>query len=490
MPNSSPCIFEEHLSKAGRTALIITATGWSNPNAKSSRDEGLSLFFDDFQVVERSQDDDAGEAAKEFGYHSLGIVALIQDEEWIGNLFVARSTVRPFDPRLGPVLQAFADQAAIAIANARLFNDLDAALERQTAMTEVLDAVSTSRLDLQPVYDAVVHHANRLCNGTGAVIFVRDGEMLRPTASGGPSTGIVDRDLPIDDSTPASEAALTGRAVHIADWAEVPADQYRDSPARLSGRRSVLTVPMLRNGVSVGVVGFSREEPGGFTEAEISLLQAFANQAAIAVDNARLLAELEQRNSELSESLELQTATSDILELISANPGDLRTVLEGIVKKASGLCGADDGHVVLRVDGAWRIEAIGNHPREWLGARVPMVAANERASREHTPVFIDDWTVEVRDSPIEAASRQGGLRSFVTIALMQDDEWLGNLGLSRQEVRPFDAKHGVILQAFADQAAIAITNARLFRQLEEQTRIAEEANAAKGSFLATMSHEP
>jgi len=456
---------------------------------KSSREQGVPLFFDDFQVVERSQDDDAGDAAKEYGYHSLGVVALNQDEEWIGNLFVGRNTVRPFDPRLAPVLQAFADQAAIAIANARLFNDLDAALERQTAMTEVLDAVSTSRLELQPVYDAVVHHANRLCHGTGAVIFVRDGDVLRPTARGGPETGIVDRALPIDDSTPASEAALTGQAVHIVDWAQMPTGQYRDSPARLSGRRSVLTVPMLRNGESVGVVGFSREQAGGFTEAETSLLQAFANQAAIAVDNAHLLAEIEQRNAELSESLELQTATSEILELISSNPGDLRMVLEGIIQKAATLCGADTGHVLLWEDEAWRINAIGDGPDEMIGVEVPFVSINERARHEHAPMFVDDFRVETLGTALEEMIADSNMRSFATIALTQDDEWIGNLCLTRRIVRPFDSSTGAILQAFADQASIAVANAKLFSQLEEQTRIAEEANAAKGSFLATMSHE-
>ncbi|MCJ7726786.1 MAG: ATP-binding protein, partial [Acidimicrobiia bacterium] len=159
------------------------------------------------------------------------------------------------------------------------------------------------------------------------------------------------------------------------------------------------------------------------------------------------------------------------------------------IEKAAPLCDADTGHVLLWEDGAWRMRAVGDGDERWIGAEVPFVSINERAMTEHAPQFVDDFRVETRGTELEDIIAGGDLRSFATIALTQDDQWIGNLCLTRREVRPFDTKQGVILQAFSDQAAIAVANAKLFTQLEEQTRLAEEANAAKGSFLATMSHE-
>ncbi len=284
--------------------------------------------------------------------------------ELIGTISLFKSG-EPFDERDGQILKTFADQAAIAISNAKLFNDLDEALDQQRAMNDVLDAVSTARLDLEPVFATVARHANRLCGGTGAVVGVREGDELRVIATewGGDE---VDRDedrraravgrrIRLGASTPTAQAARTGRVVHIPDWGDIDPERYPDILAtRIAGRRA-LTIPMVRHGESVGVVSFARA--GRYTEAEIALLQTFANQAAIAVDNARLLREIEQRNNDLAESLELQTATSDILALISANPGDLRTVLDGILARARDLVGAEFGTVFLRRGDIVRCEA-------------------------------------------------------------------------------------------------------------------------------------
>ena len=349
-------------------------------------------------------------------------------------------------------------------------------------MTEVLDAVSTSRLDLTPVYDAVVRHADRLGGGAGALIVVRDGRDLVAVAQAGPATTAIGARIAVDDSSPLGHAAMTGETIHVRDWSALPADVYPNSIARGAGRSSSLVVPMVRNGVTVGVVGFAGDRVGGFSDDQVSLLQTFAGQAAIAVDNARLLREIEQRNSELAESLELQTATGEILQLISANPGDLPKVFDGIVSQAARLCDAD-GSAILRREGESLVLAATTLPENahHVGkARVPLGSATSMSAMS-APVFLDDAAPLF--TGVEA------VRSVVSVALVVDDEYWGQLSLSRREVRPFDAKQAPILQAFADQAAIAVANARLFQQLEEQTRIAEEANAAKGSFLATMSHE-
>ncbi len=446
-----------------------------------ARQNHAPYFLDDFR--QRAKDPLGIDLAEQGDVRSFVTIALIHEEEWIGNLSLFRHEVRPFDEKQGPILQAFADQAAIAIANAKLFNDLDAALDRQTAMTDVLDVVSTARFDLQPVFDMVAHHADRLCSGTGAIVAVRDGDLLRTVAA----TGEAYENVPmgrvqvVDESSPSGAAVLHARLVHIRDWDAVPADQYPNAITRGTSRKSALVVPMLRNDIAVGVVAFSRDAAGGFTDAEVSLLQTFANQAAIAVENARLLQEIELRNSDLSESLELQTATSEVLQLISDNPGNLQAVFDGIVAQAARLCDAN-GATVTRGEGEhFVLVAVSDEANVGdIGYRIP-----KRPEVDYTKIRVyDDVSGIVQ---VGEGSRQ--IYSVLSAPLVVDDQYYGDLSLVRWEVRPFEARHGRIAQAFAEQAAIAVSNANLFTQLEAQTRIAEEANAAKGSFLATMSHE-
>jgi len=445
---------------------------------RRARDAREPVFLDDFQQV---RDSVGREVARDLpGLHSFASVALMLEEEWIGNLNLTRTEVRPFDPKVAPIMQAFADQAAIAVANAKLFNDLDAALERQTAMTEVLDAVSQARLDLQPVFDKVAEHADRLCQGTGALVLVREDDGLSLSAVAGPAPIDADRvgarRLPIDETSVSGAAVLRGEAVHVRDWDDESGETYATSPARLFSHRSALAVPMMRGGEAIGAVAFTRPEPGGYTDDEVELLEAFADQAAIAVDNARLLREIEERNHDLSESLELQTATSEILQLISANPGNLDAVFGGIVAEAARLCDADSSGVMRREGDELVIIGVSAGESD-LGQRLPARGPDYRS-----PIFIDD--VQARFP--ELGSR---VRSSISVGMFVDDQHFGQINVNRFEVRPFEARHGRIVQAFAEQAAIAISNANLFSRLEEQTRLAEEANQAKGSFLATMSHE-
>jgi signal transduction histidine kinase/DNA-binding response OmpR family regulator/putative methionine-R-sulfoxide reductase with GAF domain len=441
-------------------------------------------FHDDVAVVRTSTN--FSDEILAAGLHSIAVIPLLLDGNWIGNITVGRFEVRPFDTKHSAILQAFANQAAIAVENARLFNDLDEALERQTAMTDVLDAVSTSRLDLQPVYDAVVHHANRLAGGSGATIVVRDGDELVEVASALGATLPDDliapgSRIPIDDSSPLGHAALTGEVLHVRDWTAVPDDFYPNSIARRRGQRSSLVVPMLRNGIPVGVVGFAGDGVGGFADAQIALLQTFANQAAIAVDNSRLLREIEARNADLAESLELQTATSEVLQLISANPGDLQAVFDGIVAQAARLCDADVASVTRHEGDEGVLVSVSESENVAdLGYRFQLGPLEARAR----PALIDDVS---RFLIVGPASRQ--IYSSAVAPLFVDGQVYGHLTLSRWEIRPFERRHGHIAQVFAEQASIAISNANLFRRLEQQTRLAEEANAAKGTFLATMSHE-
>ncbi len=449
----------------------------------------MPVFNDDIMPLIAGSDLEPMKATLS-GVRSLATIALFHDNVWIGNINLGRRTIQPFDQKQANILQAFADQAAIAVANAQLFNDLDAALERQTAMADVLEAVSTARFDIQPVFDRIADHAQRLCDDTMALVTVRDQASMSIVAASWPSMNdeIPEGDIhwdEIDTSTTTGTVFATGQAVHVRDWLEVPDDLYPDSQARHSGMRTLLTLPMRRHDAVIGVITFVRVEPGGYPDDQVALLQAFTDQAAIAVDNARLLAEIEQRNHELSESLELQTATSDILELISSKPGDLTTVLAGIAERAAALCDADTGSVLLRHGDILRIEAetapiegaMSMLGREFVAERT----INRRARDVRQPVFLDDFQ-EVRDSVgVQVARDIPQLHSFATIALILDDEWIGNLNLTRTEVRPFDPKIATVLQAFADQAAIAVANAKLFNDLdaalERQTAMSDVLEA-------------
>ena len=249
---------------------------------------------------------------------SFATIALLHDDEWIGNLNLSRTEVRPFDPKRRPILQAFADQAAIAVANAKLFNDLDAALERQTAMTDVLDAVSTARLDLQPVFDRIVEHAQRSVRRHLAASRCATAPGLDAVRRRGPArraTLTESRNAPADPDRRDIHDCGTctdGRgAAHPGLGRATGGPVSRTRGPVLSGLRDrCLTLPMRRARRGRRRDQFLRSAPGGYTDDEIALLQAFTDQAAIAVDNARLLREIEQRNHELSESLEFQTATS------------------------------------------------------------------------------------------------------------------------------------------------------------------------------------
>ena len=359
--------------------------------------------------------------------------ALRQDGELIGFITLYKSG-EPFGDRDALVLETFAAQATIAISNAKLFNDLDAALERQTAMTDVLDVVSTARTDLQPVYDTVVRHAERLCAGTGAAIHLVEGDTVRNVAISPQFAHLAGRVVPIDESTATGTIVLTGAIVHIRDTLGLAGDEQTNSSSCLNLWRSTLGLPMRRNGAVIGTIAVFREAPGGYTDTEIDLLQTFANQAAIAVDNARLLREIEQRNSDLGESLELQTATSDVLRLISAHPGELRTVLDGIVTTAARLCDADFGGIVVQLDDVMRIAGV-------YGARVglthgqafaPLRVTLEARDRRQT-VLVDDMATREESWAVSEL----GIGSFASTPMLSDGAWLGNINLARLGVRQF-----------------------------------------------------
>ena len=420
-----------------------------------------------------------------------GIVApLFADGRPFGALRLGRFDVRPFTEDDARVFRVFVEQATIAISNAKLFNDLDAALERQTAMTEVLDEVGRARTDLTPMFDVLARHANRLCGGTGAIVLIRAGDDLTALAGAASSADdhlretILGRRWAIGSGTPSAEAAATGRTIHVDDWANIAIDRYPDSPSRREPGRSVLAVPMVRDAAAVGVLTFTRAT-GRYRPAEISLLEAFANQAAIAVDNARLLREIEDRNSDLAESLELQTATSDVLRLISSHPGDLHAVMTGLVERATRLVGADQGSAFRNEGDAVTFLVDTVYPDQ-VGATY-QVAPEMRSAFEKSssPMLIDDIQVLVRQG-IVSPEMARDLGSCLSVPLWADGELYGSLNLNRFDVRPYTDDDARIVTAFAEQASIAISNARLFNDLDA----ALTRQTANAEILRVISTSP
>src|SRR4029453_7094389 len=255
-----------------------------------------------------------------------------QQRELIGTLTSRRIEVRPFTPAQIKLLETFADQAVIAIENVRLFNELKESLEQQTATSEILRVIASSPTDIQPVLDVVAENAARLCDAVDGVVGRREGDELRIVAKYGaiPSPDTV----PLTRGFPAGRAVLDRQTIHIHDILTEIATEYPDAriAQQLTGTRTNLNTPLLREGVAIGYIAVRRTEVRPFTEKQIALLKTFASQAVIAIENVRLFQELDTRNRQLSEALEQQTATSDILRVIASSPTDIQPVLDVVAE--------------------------------------------------------------------------------------------------------------------------------------------------------------
>ena len=366
---------------------------------------------------------------------------------------------------------------------ARLTRELNESSEQQTATADVLKVISRSTFDLQTVLDTLTKSAARLCAADKGVIFQRDGELYRLASNYGFSPEAeryaAEHPLRPDRGSTTGRVALEGRAIHVPD---VLADQeYRATGYQEAfGYRTNLGVPLLREGTTIGVFVLTRDKVNPFTEKQIELVTTFADQAVIAIENVRLFEAEQQRTRELAESLEQQTATSDVLRVISSSPGDLQPVFEAMLENAVRICDAKFGGI-YRIEGD-TIRLVSTHsdvPAAYAGARrfAPFRPSTKhyfgRMMAARTVLHIADTAAEEgyleRRPEYVAAVELGGVRTFMAVPMLKENEPIGAFLLARQEVRPFTEKQIGLVTSFANQAVIAIENTRLLSALRQRT---------------------
>jgi len=421
-------------------------------------------------------------------------VPLRKEGALLGYISALRLEVRPFSDKEIALLENFAAQAVIAMENARLITETREALEQQTATAEVLGVINSSLGDLKPVFEAILDKAHSLCGVEYGVLLTYDGELFWPVAMRGAPPSLERR----NGFRPSSgfRGLLRGeRLLHIHDMAEVAAQRpdepvYRDLFESF-GIRTQLAVPLRKNGRLLGIIIANRREVMPFADKQIALLENFAAQAVIAVENARLL-------TETREALEQQTATAEVLQVINSSPGDLTPVFEAVVEKAMRLCEASNGGLFTYDSDRFHPAAIHGDPRlvEWhrqLGPFRPATNTGlERISRGERLVHIPDVrevdVFRTVSEPREAVEIAGS-RSALTVALRRDEVLLGALVVYRQEVRPFSDKQIALLQNFAAQAVIAMENARLIGELHQRTDQVAELNRGLEARVAEQVEE-
>jgi GAF domain-containing protein len=424
--------------------------------------------------------------ARRLGHRTIAGVPLLRDGVAVGTIQLRRAEANPFTDKQLALLGTFAAQAVIAIENARLLNELRQSLEQQTATSEVLGVISSSPGELEPVFDAMLANATRVCEASYGALWVCEGDSFRNVALHGALPAGYAAELqrmanlrPHPDA-PLARAARTRETVHIADLGTeqsyIDRDPLAVAAVELAGIRTVVAVPMLKEQELVGAIVIYRREVRPFTDKQIALVTNFAAQAVIAIENARLLNELRQRTTDLTKSLEQQTATSEVLRVISSSPGELEPVFQAMLENAVRICDANFGIMFEYMADAFRgLSWLGissefaeyvRHPRIWAPETgLGQVALTKRAV--HITDARSGHPYEEKDPDRMAAVDLGGVRTFVIVPMLKEGQLVGAFSIFRQEVRPFTDKQIELVSNFAAQAVIAIENTRLLNELRQ-----------------------
>ena len=452
------------------------------------------------------------------GTRSMSGSPLRREGKAIGVLIVYRHRLAPFTDEEMALQQSFADQAAIAIENARLFNETREALERQTATSDILKVIASSPSDVQPVFEAIVNSAAKLFEPCSATITtLKDGKLhwnaiaeIVPSFDHAAAEAL----YPIlfdPDRSPSARAILERRIILIPDTNAPDTPEYTRKVAAAGGFRNIMFVPLIHENRGIGTIILTHPQPGfRLSDKQLALLQTFADQAVIAIENARLFDEVQAKTRDLSESLQQQTATADVLKVISRSAFDLQAVLDTLVESAARLCEADMAAITRRIgDEYYRAGSYG-FPQEFTSyVRGRPVKPERRTITGRT--LLEGGIVHVNDVladpeyDFEAQQLSGNPRTFLGVPLLREGTTVGALTLTRSVVRPFTDKQIELIATFADQAVIAIENVRLFDEVQARTRelaaslddlrtaqdrlVQTEKLASLGQLTAGIAHE-
>jgi two-component system, NtrC family, sensor kinase len=437
---------------------------------------------------------------KLMGFRTALGVPLIREGRVFGVLTLLRFAPRSFTEQQIELVETFADQAVIAIENTRLLTEQREALEQQTATADILKVISSSPGDLEPVFKEMLENATRICEAHFGNLWLCEGDAFRLGALHGAPAAFAEARWrePLIHPGPGTgldRVARTKRQVHIADLAleqaYIEGVPSRVALVELSGARTYLMVPMLKDNELIGSIAIYRQEVRPFSDKQIALVQSFAAQAVIAIENTRLL-------NELRESLQRQTATADVLKVISRSTFDLQTVLQTLVESAARLCDADKATITRQKDGVFFRAETHGFSDEFVNyiRTVPVVpergSAGGRALLEGIVVHIPDVQADAEYTLTEA-QRLGGFRTILSVPMLREGVPIGVIGLTRSEARPFNDKQIELATTFADQAAIAIENVRLFDEVQAKTRDLSEAlvyQTGSGNILKVIASSP
>jgi GAF domain-containing protein len=488
----------------------------SSPSARAVHERRI-IEIPDASAPDTPESTRRAQSAGEF--RSITFVPLLRDGVGIGTIILTHPEAGfKLSPKQLALVQTFADQAVIAIENARLFDEVQAktgelteALVYQTGSGNILKVIASSPTDVKPVLKAIVDSASEICEAIDAVVLLKDGADLRFSEHHG-SIPIGLEKWPINRTWTAGRAFLDQKPVHVHDLRSSEGDEFPDG-RELSlrmGHRSILSVPLLRENESIGAIVLRRAEVQPFNEKQITLLQTFADQAVIALGNVRLFEEVQERTKELSESLQFQTATSEVLKVISRSPDALQPVLDVIVKISQELCNSDASTIFLLRDGKFHVTAVAGimpvhldtlranpAPVDQPGSILARIAREKRTL--HYANVADDPELKA------GITGRGGPRTLLTVPLMRDGEVMGAITMRRSPNLPFSVRQIEAIEAFADQAVIAISNVGLFEQVQQRTRelsnslddlrtaqdrlVQTEKLASLGQLTAGIAHE-